>query len=220
LLINEGAVVFLNGQEVYRTNTTPGPITVSTQATVPVSSPTCLTNLSVAVTNLLPGTNWLAIAVSQSIGWIIDGDPCFAMELAVQYPRKPVVPEEPVPALALSGAPQGDFELSWAAGGYALENATNVENSLSYPRGPWMEVSNMANPFLFRPANRPAEFFRLRRKCGATPARDQNARGLAHCMTTRDRGWIWLPPAFGALSRLGSVHHAATHHRQSTPRRT
>ncbi len=161
LLVDDGVVIYLNGEEIYRYNTPAGPVTRLTQAVSPIGVPACFTNSSISVTNLLGGTNWLAVALTQVAS---ASDACFAMELDAQYLQTPALPVEPVPSIAQTPLAAGIHRLAWDTGGYALESTTNLGNPLSYPRGPWIEVSNMANPFIIQSTNRPGRFYRLKRK--------------------------------------------------------
>src|SRR5688500_12806138 len=66
-LFEDGAVVFINGQEVFRDNVAAGPLSVTTRApagapgTVPISAP-----VPVPLTNVVPGTNVIAVVVFQT----------------------------------------------------------------------------------------------------------------------------------------------------------
>ena len=163
--VDDGLVLYLNGAEIWRTNATGAstPIRVTSYATTVQREPTCYSNITIPVSNLLPGVNWLAAAVVQALA-SPEQDSAFALTLAARVFRAPILAEAPPPSLAI--APAGSVSavrLSWNGPGYALESATNLStNTASYPFGPWQQVTNMANPYTNAPAA-PARFFRLKK---------------------------------------------------------
>ncbi len=163
LLTDDGAVFYLNGREIHRANSAGGPVSPEARSLVFVAQPVCVTNVAIAVTNLFPGTNWIAVALLQAAG--SQSDACLALGLDVRYAQIPELPAESEPAIQLEWPEPGRYQLSWDAGGYALESAPSLGSPFSYPRGPWTEVSNMANPFILTGAtNEAAQFYRLKRK--------------------------------------------------------
>src|SRR5205823_14612470 len=62
--IDDGAVFYLNGVEVNRFNIPAGDITYTTVPSQPLNTPACVMN-AVTITNLLTGTNLLAVEVHQ-----------------------------------------------------------------------------------------------------------------------------------------------------------
>jgi hypothetical protein len=146
---DDGVVLYLNGAELWRTNVqaNPSSIRVNSYATAIRTNPSCALNIAVAVTNLLPGVNWLSAAVVQALA-APEQDTAFALALAGRVFRAPDLPEAPAPTLAISSAGTGDsVRLSWNGFGYALESTTNLSlGPVSYPLGPWQQVTNMANP--------------------------------------------------------------------------
>jgi hypothetical protein len=165
VLYDDALVLYLNGVEIYRINTTAAgtPITALTRASGLGS--TCTTNLFITVANLLPGTNWLAAAVMQR-GSGNDYGSAFGVNLlraTTPVVRLPL-PEMPAPALAAVAEGTNAVRLSWSGGGYALETSTNLNlGSLSYPYGPWRQVTNMTNPYLWSLTNSSTRFFRLKK---------------------------------------------------------
>jgi hypothetical protein len=148
--VDDGLVLFLNGAEIWRTNAqaNPSSIRVTSYATAVQTNPSCALNVAIAVTNLLPGTNWLAAAVVQALS-SPEQDTAFALALARRVFRAPPLAEAPSPMLAIEAAgPGNSVRLSWNGPGYALESTTNLSlGPASYPLGPWQQVSNMANPY-------------------------------------------------------------------------
>jgi hypothetical protein len=157
-IFNDGLALYLNGTEVFRTNTMPGPISALTRS--PSIATFCSTNLVITVTNLLRGTNWLAAAVAQSS--TLDGDSIFGLEnirATAAFGRS--LPESPPPTLNIQQLGANSVRLSWTGGGYTLESATNLSlGAASYPSGPWREATNMSNPYT-NLLNEPQRFFRL-----------------------------------------------------------
>jgi hypothetical protein len=147
--VDDGLVLFLNGTEIWRTNAQVNPpsIRVTNYATGVRTNPSCGLNVVIAVTNLLPGTNWLAAAVVQALS-SPEQDTAFALALARRIFRGPPLPETPSPTLAIEPTGAGNsVRLSWTGPGYALESTTNLSlGPVSYPFGPWQQITNMANP--------------------------------------------------------------------------
>ena len=67
LAVDDGAVLYLNGQEVYRQNMPDGPIGYDTLATADVGIPTFTNDIRLPVDSLLQGTNVLAMEVHQAV---------------------------------------------------------------------------------------------------------------------------------------------------------
>ena len=160
--VDDGAVFYLNGVEIYRYNMPGGPIVSTSKAAMIVATPVCVSNVSVAVTNLVPGSNCLAVAVFQGTG-TGDADTVFALELDIRYLLAPGLPPEPAPALAATLLGTNQLRLAWQGHGYALESATNLNlGPASHPLGPWQQVTDMSNPYTNR-LDEPRRFFRLKK---------------------------------------------------------
>ena len=163
--VDDALVLYLNGVQIYRTNVAGvlgEPVRAATRSLTVVASVFCATN-SVAVTNLRPGLNWLAAAVPQSSA-AGDSDTIFALAVDATALFSPALPAQPAPTLAITEVGSGSFRLMWAGGGYMLESSTSLDvGSGSYPFGPWVEVSRMANPYLWTSTNDGPRFFRLRK---------------------------------------------------------
>jgi hypothetical protein len=161
-LVDDGAVFYLNGMEIYRYNAAGSPVRTGSRALAALPIPQCITNVTLAVSNLVTGVNVLAVAVLQAASGSVDA--MFGLAMDGQYLVTPVLVLEPQPVLAVSTEPDARLSLSWAAGGYALERSSDLSASLSYPLGPWIEVTNMTNPYVLSPTNEAAAFYRLKRK--------------------------------------------------------
>ena len=161
IAFDDGFVLYLNGREIVRSNVPPG-VTRMTRATRASANTTnlCATNLSVTVSNLVAGTNWLAAATVDAIG---DGTTIFALELEVTANVAPVLPQEPTPSLVSTLLGDGRLRLAWDGFGYTLESVTNLtDNFTSAPLGPWQQVPGLSNPYT-NDISDPSRFFRLRR---------------------------------------------------------
>jgi hypothetical protein len=67
LAVDDGAVFYLNGSEVYRHNMPGGTVSYSTLAATQVGDAPLLTGIVLSATNLVRGTNVLAVEVHQAI---------------------------------------------------------------------------------------------------------------------------------------------------------
>lgn len=164
---DDGLVVYLNGEEIYRNNV-PGaagsPVNSHTRAVAAVNPAPCLTNINIAVTSLNHGSNCLAAAVVQSVTASGDADSYFVLEVDALALFAPVLPPEPLPVLQATPLDTNSLRLSWIGSGYALESSTNLDlGPASYPAGPWTPVPQMSNPYLWNLTNSPARFFRLKK---------------------------------------------------------
>ena len=168
-LIRNAAIVYLNGTEVVRMNLPWPPADLTNQAGAScvnfiIAPPEC-GSFTTQVTNLVPGTNTLAVAVL--------GDYClpagtgggtsvaFALEgFAGTLETSPLPPEEQ-PLLQIASESNNTVRLWWAGSGYALETWTNF----AWPTGThlWKEVSDVSNPYLLSPATNSGRIFRLRK---------------------------------------------------------
>ncbi len=163
---NAGVVFYLNGTEILRDNLPPTPEPLDIYSWALSNGGNCRTNL-VTVTNLLPGTNWLAAAVyqpRQPQNGIVSSDILFNLVVDDQSLITPDIPGSPAPPrLDLTRLADDKFRLSWTGPGYALESATNFIAGLGGKPGPWMEVPNMSNPYTNSPSTQPGRLFRLRK---------------------------------------------------------
>jgi hypothetical protein len=160
---DDGVVFFLNGQEILRTNLPAGAITASTRA-LSATAGVCRTNLLISVGNLRAGTNSLTAAIASALGV---NDFVFGLELWATTLLPGPLPENPPPVLHLESVGPGSVRLSWEGAGYALESSTELSSNLgSAPDGPWEQVPNMANPYLYvdpTPLEGAPHLFRLKR---------------------------------------------------------
>jgi hypothetical protein len=161
---DDGAVVYLNGQELYRENLPAGPVTGSTTALADVigSEESTFFKRLLPTNGLATGTNVLAVEVHQFRTNSMDLS--FDLELVAMTEN----PQAFLPYLAAQ--PSGtNVLLSWPAAyaGWSVYSADDVE-------GTWKKsslsvlVTNGANTVLHSPTNA-SRFFRLRRATFCSP---------------------------------------------------
>jgi len=152
--VTDGLLVYLNGQPLHAHNASFN----GSQATNCTALPVCVTR-SLPLTNLHPGTNWVAAAVVQCGSQA--SATYFGLGLEAVYLRTSPLPTEPPPEqLILSIKPQnGGLALSWPNGfsGYFLQYMTNLD-----PRLAWVTVSNQGNPYTSSLSDG-TRFYRLRK---------------------------------------------------------
>lgn len=164
--VDDGLVLYLNGSEVYRYNAegVAGSPVMSTSYARSAASPSalCITNVAVNVSGLHPGTNWLAVAVVQSSAG--SQDSYFVFDMTGTVLLGPALSPEPLPVLQATLLSADSVQLSWSGSGFALESSTNLDaGSSSYPVGPWTEVPQMSNPYLWPLTNGQQHYFRLKK---------------------------------------------------------
>ena len=153
--IDDGAVIYLNGHEIYRLRMedAPAPILNSSLANgFPCSGDAiCLDEFMVAgdfADNLVTGDNVIAVEVHNYN--LRSADITFG--LTVIDAQRVLIP-----ALLDSTRPGGQTTLSWTRGGFTLQQADS-------PVGPWIEV---AGPVVMSPFDAPEtgsmRFYRLRK---------------------------------------------------------
>jgi len=119
-IVDDGAVFYLNGAEVYRANMPDGAVSYATPAVSPVATPAYTGPIAISATNLVAGTNVFAVEVHQAAG--DTSDMLFGAELIAL----PMIP--PPVALAFNeilGATNASFFLELMNHGtntYALED--------------------------------------------------------------------------------------------------
>ncbi len=153
--LDDGAVFYLNGVEVYRLLMEPAPAAIANQTLAAgygcSGDATCPLAFSIsgdAVTNLVAGDNVLAVEVHNYNAR--SPDITFGVELSV---TEPVVIS---PTLQIAAAPES-FTLTWNRSGFTLQTATA-------PAGPWTDVPGpvVTSPYSAA-ATGTAQFFRLRK---------------------------------------------------------
>ena len=154
--IDDAAVFYLNGVEVYRLRMPPAPTPIYNSTLAPAyacgGDATCPDYLFIsgdAMTNLVAGDNVLAAEVHN----YNPGSPDITFGVALGYTEPYAV--SPRLDMALSN---GGSALSWSRGGFTLESASQLT-------GPWTPVSGPSGPVVSSPFTvtntGPARYFRL-----------------------------------------------------------
>lgn len=141
--IDDGAIIYLNGQQLRRVNMPAGTITATTPALTNREA-TC-SSAGVTITNLLEGTNLLAVELHQAG---TDFDAVFGLRLTATIQLPYAVPV----ALHIDRAPSGQLVLSWPGRQGLLKAGAT-------PSGPWSSVATNS-PVLLSP-ELSTSFFRL-----------------------------------------------------------
>ena len=152
----DGVVVYLNGQEIYRTNLPAGPLTATNLALNPMTIYTqdIFYPTNVPVANLATGTNWIAAEVHLAS----------AAASAMGFDMELIGSGYPSPPLSIAPAGANNFTLSWP-----LANGTNfspyMTTNLAIP-GSWtpamgLIVTNNGNAIITQSFDASATFFRL-----------------------------------------------------------
>ena len=97
LAVDDGALFYLNGIEVYRYNLPAGPVTYATLASGEVGDAPILNGISLPATHLVRGTNVLAVEVHQAIP--ADAGMIFGAGLTASVTAAPLVEERTLLAL-------------------------------------------------------------------------------------------------------------------------
>ena len=91
-LVDDGAVFYLNGREVHRQSMPEGEVRYATPA-ISVTDPPITGPISISATNVVVGTNWLAVEVHQ---WdATSSDIVCGAELSLCEPVKTGIPATP-----------------------------------------------------------------------------------------------------------------------------
>jgi len=154
----DGAVVWLNGQELFRTNLPSGPIAYSNLA---LSSMTGFTShiyypTNIAITNSLKGTNQLAVELH--LDSVTNTSAGFDMELFASGSL--IAP--PTLSIAQSG---GNFLLSWPAtnaDGFTLYTTTNIAAG-NWSASTALAQTNAGQNVVTQSPDASVRFFRLQR---------------------------------------------------------
>ena len=151
LLRDDGAIVYLNGQELFRDNMPAGPVSNKTYASMGAIDENVFTDRWVDPTRLVEGTNYLAVEIHNQSPQ--SHDISFDLRLVANLPPPP-----PRLTVAQTGT---DVVATWPPSylGYRLEATARLGTN------DWQEVTNVATGAgEFRSTNMmtaPARFFRL-----------------------------------------------------------
>jgi hypothetical protein len=133
--IDDGAVFYLNGNEIHRVNMPTGTPNYSTFASSSVDGTCTSVVLAGRGTNLIRGQNVMAVEVHQFNESTTAGhDTYFDMELSVTYPITAIIPDLRV-TLLTNTAPAIRLNWSTNAPGWVLETATTITGAWSTVTG-------------------------------------------------------------------------------------
>ena len=164
-LIDDGAIVYMNGTELYRVNMTNAPVTYTNQAlAVATEGVFVATNFYVA--NLLPGTNVLAVEVHQfgaASSDVVMGLSVKAQSLnggpvvILQSPQNQTVNSGGSAAFSVLASGYAPLSYQWLCNGTLLPGATGpslalAPISLLQDGYYWVRISNGYGAVLSRPA--------------------------------------------------------------------
>jgi hypothetical protein len=160
LLRDDGAVVWLNGRELYRSNMPGGVITSSTLASGAVSDEDEQTffETKIATTNVLAGTNIVAVEIHQNARNSSD------LGFDLQLQGDGYIPAVSVPALTATTG-EGQIQLAWPvnAAGYELRSTLELGAGASWQLVPTAPAVSNGFNVLSIPATNPAAFYRLQK---------------------------------------------------------
>ncbi len=155
-LLDDGAVFYLNGTELFRTRMPSGSVSYGTLASSAPANGTQYEMVQVPIVSLLPGTNVLAVEVHQSAPTSFDA--VFGTRLAIIAGRGEgaTIVAEPPDVTVPSGYPASlraeafgtaPMSLQWFKDGLPLAGATN--NALHFP----LTTTNDAGSYVLRASN-------------------------------------------------------------------
>ena len=158
VVADDGAVVYLNGTELFRINMPPGPVVYGTRTPV-AGSPNVCNEREIAVGHLLGRTNVLAVEVHQFGDSVIGTDRrcAFDASLSLKYQRYPILPQPAPNTVRIRTTNHSPTQVSvyFTNGfGYAIQSKTNLQD-------PWREVQPPTNRLIVPKANPSRQFYRL-----------------------------------------------------------
>jgi hypothetical protein len=148
-VIDDGAVLYLNGFEIHRFGIAAGPVDATTDATGHENvyeGP-----FDIPVDHLLVGDNVLAAEVHQAGG--SSSDMVFGAEVIISVPVSNLGPQRP--RLTATRNASGQVIISWSPAGGVLESSTSLGG------GAWLPVPNATNPQTVTPGASP-QFYRVK----------------------------------------------------------
>jgi PKD domain/Bacterial Ig domain/Carboxypeptidase regulatory-like domain len=159
---DDGAVIWLNGQEAYRQNMPGGTISYNTLAASTVGAPneTAWFETSLRVSGLATGPNLAAVEVHQAAG--TSSDLGFDLEIV----GTGYLTHQPPPPLAIELAPFNRVNISWpeSALGYELYYSSSLDPDSVWNRASTTIVTNNGMKTVNIPHTGRSRFFRLLRQ--------------------------------------------------------
>jgi hypothetical protein len=149
LVRDDGAIVYLNGEEVFRSNIDPGPVAFDTYTgnVTPSGSENSFIEEVIPSSSLVSGENTIAVEVHQASG--TSSDMSFDFELQA---------ESLTESFLFLVKSAGETNLLWQAGdGDFLQSSPSLETG-------WTDLPNAASPLIIKPDPfQPRRFYRLAR---------------------------------------------------------
>jgi hypothetical protein len=156
LVRDDGAVVWLNGREQFRSNMPGGAIAYTTLASAAVDGANENVESSFTISNL-PVTNLVAVEIHQS--GPTSSDISFDLEVVGTGYVIPVIR----PTLKIVRLPEGQVHITWPASqtGFTVYSSSSLTSGWA-PSGDSVGVSNNLNNVIVLPTN-PTTFYELRK---------------------------------------------------------
>jgi hypothetical protein len=154
--IDDGAVFYLNGVEIYRINMPGGTPTYGTFAPTAAEGNCTTVSISGRGTNFVRGNNIIAVELHQfNEGGAAAHDTFFDLELGVSYPQFPVIPMLTIARTGTAANPGVNVRWSTNTPGWRFEHATNIT-------GPWSPVPSPTTNYNATVSQQgPRRFYRL-----------------------------------------------------------
>ncbi len=134
-LVDDGAIFYLNGREIYRQNMPQGSIDYYTRPLAAVGDAQCMT-VSLEGVRPVVGTNILAVEVHQANEPF--ADVAFEVEASIQFLRGPGLPS------LRAASTNGQAVFTWEGEGWRLQSAEAIS-------GPWSDVTATSNRHVISP---------------------------------------------------------------------
>jgi len=145
-IVDDGMILYLNGEEIYRYNMPAGVPNELTRATTAFGTVACVTNISIPLTSLKAGTNVIAAGVYQAAA--SEADTIFGLEMDGIFYRTATPPPDPnTNSLRLSYTytrNNKSLRLSWPTNfsGYSLQSRDYSDTDSG-----WTQVKTQSNPY-------------------------------------------------------------------------
>jgi hypothetical protein len=153
-VMDDGALIYANGLEIYRFNMPAGAIQWNTSANVTVGDAVFTGPFTLNVTNIGSGDNVIGAEVHQA--GTASSDMCFGAEFSLKTPSL-IIPVVTFPKVTMTVS-KSPLRLNWPGTGYILQRASVLNGTNTV----WQDVTGGSSPYTLIPSNS-AGFFRLRR---------------------------------------------------------
>ncbi len=149
-VIEDGAVYYLNGQEIWRTRMPAGPLTFTTLANGAAEPQQVSGPFNIPARGLVVGDNVLAVAVHQSSATSSDMQMAADLSVVVGQPTTPTAG----PRLSIARN-NGSVTITWSGGG-TLQRSTDLNNPSN-----WQTITGASSGFQTNTAAASQMFFRV-----------------------------------------------------------